>query len=113
MGRHGFPVIFPAKVWHAAASSCMVLREASALMRIYLVIITCTCNGSPWFSWYSGMLRLYKIFQQAVPPVSDLRLMCHLLNNCSLYMSTILIYLLSIKLILETINYFVAMTTLC
>ena len=46
----------------------------------------------------SGMLRLYKIFQQAVPPVSDLRLRCHLLNNCSLYMSTILIYLLSINI---------------
>ena len=34
MGRHGFPGIFPAKVWHAAAFSEMVLREASALMRI-------------------------------------------------------------------------------
>ena len=22
MGRHGFPGIFPAKVWHAAAFSC-------------------------------------------------------------------------------------------
>ena len=47
----------------------------------------------------SGMLiRLYNIFQQAVPLVSDLRLMCHLLNNCSLYMSIILIYLLSINI---------------
>ena len=36
MGRHGFPGIFPAKVWHAAA---LVLREASALMRISSIII--------------------------------------------------------------------------
>ena len=34
MGRHGFPGIFPAKVWHAAAFIAMVLRKASALMRI-------------------------------------------------------------------------------
>ena len=40
----------------------------------------------------SGWLRLYKIFQEAAPPISDLRLMCHLLNNCSLYMSIIFIY---------------------
>ena len=45
---------------------------------------------------YSGWLRLYKIFQEAASPVSDLRLMFHLLNNCSLYMSIILIYFLSI-----------------
>ena len=45
---------------------------------------------------YSGWLRLYKIFQEAAPPVSDLRLMCHLLNNGSLYMSIIFIYFLSI-----------------
>ena len=46
----------------------------------------------------SGMLRLYKNFQQAARPVSDLRLICHLLNNYSLYMSTILIYFLSINI---------------
>ena len=40
----------------------------------------------------SGWLRLYKIFQEAAPPISDLRLMCHLLNNCSLYMSIIFLY---------------------
>ena len=45
---------------------------------------------------YSGWLRLYKIFQEAASPVSDLRFMCHLLNNCSLYMSIIFIYFLSI-----------------
>ena len=51
--------------------------------------IECVCVLSGW-------LRLYKIFQEAAPPVSDLRLMCHLLNNCSLYMSIIFIYFLSI-----------------
>ena len=39
MGRHGFPGIFPAKVWHAAALVTMVLREASALMRISSIYI--------------------------------------------------------------------------
>ena len=58
-----------------------------------------TLRGFGWypsFGAHSGWLRLYKIFQEAAPPVSDLRLMCHLLNNCSLYMSIIFIYFLSI-----------------
>ena len=29
MGRHGFPGIFPAKVWHAAAFSCNGSRRES------------------------------------------------------------------------------------
>ena len=49
---------------------------------------------------HSGWLRLYKIFQEAAPPVSDLRLMCHLLNNCSLYMSIIFIIIFLINIIL-------------
>ena len=38
MGRHGFPDIFPAKVWHAAAFSCNVMaaeeKVASTLNRL-------------------------------------------------------------------------------
>ena len=68
------------------------------LSRVYMCKVCVVCVCFVLVLLYSGMLRLYKIFQQAVPPVSDLRLMCHLLNNCSLYMSTILIYLLSINI---------------
>ena len=39
MGRHGFPGIFPAKVWHAAAFSCNGSAQASALMRISSIYI--------------------------------------------------------------------------
>ena len=71
--------------------TCNILTSKVVVGSTCLIVIGTIIN-------HSGMLRLYKIFQQAVPPVSDLRLMCHLLNNCSLYMSTILIYLLSINI---------------
>ena len=38
---------------------------------------------------YSSWLRLYKIFQQGVPPVLNLRMICYLLSNCNLYTSII------------------------
>ena len=71
------------------SSSSEPVVTTCTYMYVYVNIYTCLYE-------YSGWLRLYKIFQEAASPVSDLRFMCHLLNNCSLYMSIIFIYFLSI-----------------
>ena len=47
MGRHGFPGIFPAMVWHAAAFSCNgSARGICADAYNYLVLVNATALGS-------------------------------------------------------------------
>ena len=52
-------------------------ESAFVCASVCICVCICVCVCSGW-------LRLYKIFQEAASPVSDLRLMCHLLNDCCL-----------------------------